>query len=92
MKDFQIESAKEVPISDILDKLNIPYKSVGGQIKIPCLFHEEYNGSLTIYEDNHFYCFGCNESGDNIKLIRRILPELTFTESVELINLIGEGN
>ena len=87
MKDTEIEKAKEVPIIDILEKLNIPYKSVGGQAKIICIFHEEYDGSLTIYDDNHFHCYGCGEHGDGISLVRKIL-ELSFVDAVEFINLI----
>lgn len=87
LRDSEIARAKEVPIVDILEKLNIPYKNVGGQLKIICAFHEEYDGSLTIYDDNHYHCYGCGEHGDGISLVRKLL-DLSFTDAVEFINML----
>ena len=35
-----------------------------------CPFHEESSPSFTVYSD-HFFCFGCRESGDAITFIRK---------------------
>lgn len=37
-----------------------------------CPFHAEKTGSLKLYH-NHFYCFGCGEHGDVIKLTGKLL-------------------
>ena len=37
-----------------------------------CPFHAEKTGSLKLYHD-HFYCFGCGEHGDVIKLTGKLL-------------------
>ena len=36
-----------------------------------CPFHEEKTPSLKIYED-HFYCFGCGESGDCTRFVAKL--------------------
>ena len=37
-----------------------------------CPFHNEKTGSLKLYHD-HYYCFGCGEHGDVIKLTAKLL-------------------
>ena len=90
MKDSDIEQAKEVLIIDVLERLSIPYDFVGGQAKIICPFHEEMNKSMVVYDDGHYHCYGCSEHGDSIQFVRKFLG-LSFQESVELLNMIGEG-
>lgn len=36
-----------------------------------CPFHEENSASFTVYPD-HYFCFGCRESGDAISFTRKI--------------------
>lgn len=36
-----------------------------------CIFHEDRNPSMKLYDD-HFYCFGCTEHGDVVKLTARL--------------------
>ena len=45
-----------------------------------CPFHEEREGSFTVYGDTErWYCFGCGEGGDVLDFLQRIeglsLPE-----------------
>lgn len=89
MKDSDIESARNVPLVEIIERLNIPHQMVGGNYSILCTFHDEFKGSMVVY-DYHFHCFGCGEHGDGITLVRKLLG-LPFKETVELINLIGKG-
>ena len=90
LRDSDIEKAVEVPIPEILDRLNVPYKVSGNHITMICPFHEEYEGSLTIFDDNKYTCFGCGEYGNGIHLIRKLL-DLSFKDAVEFIILIGQG-
>ena len=47
-----------------------------------CPFHEEAEGSFTVYGDSEkFYCFGCGEGGDVLDFIRR-MEDLTLPEAI----------
>lgn len=61
----EIERAKMYPISEVV-KVN----RAGFAL---CPFHGEKTPSLKVYEDtNTFHCFGCQESGDVVKLYMHI--------------------
>lgn len=50
-----------------------------------CPFHNEKTPSFTVYpEQNSFYCFGCQASGDVITFIRRI-ENLDYVEAVRFL-------
>lgn len=89
MKDTEIEKAKDVFLVDILERLGIPYKFIGSQACMICAFHDEYDGSMVLYDD-HYHCFGCGEHGDGISLVKKLLG-LSFQEAVELLNMIADG-
>lgn len=89
MKDSDIEKAKEVFLLEILERLNIPYKTVGSQACMICAFHDEYDGSMILYDD-HYHCFGCGAHGDSISLVQRLLG-LSFQDAVELLVMIADG-
>lgn len=45
--------------------------------KIICPFHDDINPSMKInLEEGNFYCFGCNLSGDAIKFVKLMNPNL----------------
>ncbi|MBQ6519143.1 MAG: toprim domain-containing protein [Anaerolineaceae bacterium] len=46
----------------VIEKFTNSHVSYGKAICCP--FHHEKDPSLHIYEDQHWYCFGCNRSGD----------------------------
>lgn len=54
----------------------------GGLLVGRCPFHAEKTASLTVYPDQHFYCFGCGVHGDVIEWVQRS-DHLTFREAVE---------
>jgi len=57
----------------ILDQYGIEYKrETDGRAKICCPFHEEKTPSMTIYDDNHCFCFGCNRRCWHDELIAKI--------------------
>ncbi len=89
MRESDIEKAREVHIVEVLERINVSYEMVGSNAKIICPFHDERNMSMVIYDDGYF-CFGCNEYGDSIGFVRKVLG-LSFKESVELLNLIAQG-
>ena len=47
-----------------------------------CPFHDEAEGSFTVYGDSErFYCFGCGEGGDVLDFIRH-MDNLTLPEAI----------
>ena len=47
-----------------------------------CPFHDEQEGSFTVYEDSQkFWCFGCGEGGDVLDFIQRV-EGLTLPEAI----------
>ena len=87
MKEKDIQRAEEVPITEVLERLSVPYQMVGSNAKIICPFHSETEGSMMLYED-HYHCFGCGEHGNSIQFVRKVLG-LSFKEAVEMLNLIA---
>lgn len=72
-------------ISNIVDIANehLKLKKSGRSYFALCPFHNEKTPSFSINEDLQFYyCFGCGETGDIIKLIEK-LENLDFTEALE---------
>lgn len=81
-----IEKAKEVDLIEIVIGLDIPHNLASDHIKIICPFHEENTGSMMI-KNNHYYCFGCSEHGDQISFVQKYL-KTDFKTAVALLNKI----
>ena len=68
------------PIAEVAEAAGVRLVG-GGRIRQGvCPFHDETEGSFTVYEDSQrFYCFGCGAGGDVLDFVRRIeglsLPE-----------------
>lgn len=57
--------------------------------KVLCPFHGEKTPSLVLYEaTDSFYCFGCGASGDHIEFVRKMQPELSFSEAKSKVEVI----
>lgn len=81
----QIEKARQVDlISMVMEDCDGKIMKGSDCIKINCVFHNERTPSLAIYED-HFFCFGCNESGDQIAWVMKV-GNMGFDEAVKYIN------
>jgi predicted P-loop ATPase len=65
----------------ILQNLGIRFKDN----KCSCIFHSEKTPSMHV-TNNKFYCFGCNEGGDVIKLVMK-LNNCDFIEAVKYLGL-----
>jgi len=78
--DQDIVRAREYPIKDLFNgDLRHQYgKSMG-----LCPFHDESTPSFTIFDDNHFHCFGaCGAHGDSIEFYMK-LHNTSFIEAVK---------
>jgi CHC2 zinc finger len=50
-----------------------------------CPFHSEKTPSFRVYEDGHYYCYGCNESGDAFTFMMKI-ESVSFSEACRLLS------
>ena len=68
------------PLGDTVEAAGVRLRGRGRVRQGVCPFHDESEGSFTVYSDSErFYCFGCGEGGDVLDFIQRVenlsLPE-----------------
>ena len=68
------------PLGDTVEAAGVRLRGRGRVRQGVCPFHDENEGSFTVYADSErFYCFGCGEGGDVLDFIQRVenlsLPE-----------------
>jgi len=68
------------PLGDVVEGSGVRLRGRGRVRQGVCPFHEEAEGSFTVYADSQrWYCFGCGEGGDVLDFVRRAeglsLPE-----------------
>ncbi len=68
------------PLGEVVEAAGVRLRGRGRVRQGVCPFHEEAEGSFTVYADSQrWYCFGCGEGGDVLDFIRRTeglsLPE-----------------
>ena len=68
------------PLGDTVEAAGVRLRGTGRVRQGVCPFHDEAEGSFTVYADSErFYCFGCGEGGDVLDFIRKAeglsLPE-----------------
>ncbi len=82
--DDQVRKVKEaVDLVQLMGEYTSVRKA-GRQYACCCPFHQEKSPSCYLYDDGHYYCFGCGANGDAISLV--IAKEnLPFTDAVELL-------
>ena len=85
--DGDIQEALRVPIESLLERDRTIRRS-GRNLVSLCPLHEEKHASFFIYpESNSCWCFGCNQGGNPINLVR-LTHQYTFPEAVRF--LIGK--
>ena len=68
------DAVREIPCIDAAEKLGWRLKQHGRRAWTQCPFHGEKTASLCLYEgDRGFYCFGCHEGGDVVRLYEKAL-------------------
>ena len=68
------------PLGDTVEASGVRLRGRGRVRQGVCPFHDEAEGSFTVYGDSErFYCFGCGAGGDVLDFVRRVerlsLPE-----------------
>ena len=70
------------PLGDTVEAAGVRLRGRGRVRQGVCPFHDEAEGSFTVYGDSEkFYCFGCGEGGDVLDFIRR-MEDLTLPEAI----------
>jgi len=87
--DWLDELKSRCDIVDIVGRY-VPLKKNGREMSGCCPFHHEKTPSFFVYPGSQSYhCFGCKESGDVIKFIRKY-ENVSFVEAVERVaNLVN---
>ena len=61
------------PLGQIVETFGVLLRGQGRVRQGVCPFHEESEGSFTVYGDTErWYCFGCGEGGDVLDFVRRV--------------------
>ena len=71
---------RRYPLGDVVEASGVKLVGRGRVRQSVCPFHEETEGSFTVYADSQrWYCFGCGLGGDMLDFIQRLdgvdLPE-----------------
>ncbi len=81
----EIEGLRErYPIESVIAQYTT-LRQVGRVLKGRCPLpgHRDRNPSFVVYvDDQHFYCFGCDQSGDVFKFLQ-LVEHLNFSDAVE---------
>ena len=68
------EAARQTDCVQAAERLGLRIKRSGGKAFACCLFHTERTPSMCLYPgDGGFYCFGCHEHGNAIRLYQQAL-------------------
>jgi len=70
------------PLGDTVEAAGVRLRGRGRVRQGVCPFHDEAEGSFTVYSDSErWYCFGCGEGGDVLDFIQRS-EDLSLPEAI----------
>lgn len=84
LDDVKNRIKTRVPLDQLIGE-SVTLIKRGTSITACCPFHAEKSPSFHIYPDQHYYCFGCKESGDAITFVRKT-REMSFIESLRFLS------
>ena len=74
------------PLGDVVEASGVRLRGRGRVRQGVCPFHDEAEGSFTVYGDTErFYCFGCGLGGDVLDFIRRA-ENLSLPEALQRLD------
>ena len=74
------------PLGDVVEASGVQLRGNGRVRQGVCPFHDEQEGSFTVYADSEkWFCFGCGEGGDVLDFISRI-EGLTLPQAIVRLN------
>jgi DNA primase len=83
LDDVKARIKTRVPLDQLIGE-TVTLVRRGTSLTACCPFHAEKSPSFHIYPDNHYYCFGCKETGDAITFVRKT-REFSFIESLKFL-------
>ena len=73
-------------LADVVEAAGVQLRGRGRVRQGVCPFHQESEGSFTVYADtSRFYCFGCGVGGDVLDFIQRA-EGLTLPEAIQRLD------
>ena len=74
------------PLGDAVEAAGVALRGKGRVRQGVCPFHQEAEGSFTVYGDSErFYCFGCGAGGDVLDFVQR-MEGLTLPEAIRRLD------
>jgi DNA primase len=74
------------PLGEVVEASGVPLRGRGRVRQGVCPFHDEREGSFTVYGDTErWYCFGCGEGGDVLDFVQRI-EDLSLPEAMRRLD------
>ena len=74
------------PLGDTVEASGVRLRGRGRVRQGVCPFHEEAEGSFTVYADTErFYCFGCGVGGDVLDFVQRV-ENLSLPEAIQRLD------
>ena len=74
------------PLGDAVEAAGVALRGKGRVRQGVCPFHQEAEGSFTVYADTEkFYCFGCGAGGDVLDFVGR-MEGLTLPEAIRRLD------
>ena len=74
------------PLGDTVESAGVALRGKGRVRQGVCPFHQEAEGSFTVYADTEkFYCFGCGAGGDVLDFVQRT-EGLTLPEAIRRLD------
>jgi hypothetical protein len=84
------EAVRGVSCIDAASRLGLSIKHHGERAWARCPFHGERTPSLCLYEGARgFYCFGCHEGGDAVRLYAKVLNVTPLDAAYQLATDFG---
>ena len=73
-------------LAEVVEGAGVELRGRGRVRQGVCPFHEEREGSFTVYGDTErWYCFGCGEGGDVLDFLQR-LEGLSLPEAIRRLD------
>ena len=74
------------PLGDAVEAAGVALRGKGRVRQGVCPFHDEAEGSFTVYSDSDkFWCFGCGAGGDVLDFVQRV-EGLTLPEAIRRLD------
>ena len=74
------------PLGDAVEAAGVALRGKGRVRQGVCPFHQEAEGSFTVYADTEkFHCFGCGSRGDVLDFVQR-MEGLTLPEAIRRLD------